>query len=211
MVLTVRLLPQSFFSLPFSTESSEIVTIISKKRGEAYIHYIHKDKRLDEWVPEDSLRRPSPEHLKIAESVILGPASSVKRKRDAGDGESGYLSGKEGGVIQMSEKAYDLEQHAKARATRNINYVVFADWRIKTWCVSDLFSYYIIQHYVHIFGLGCETGTFLLIHSMKTWMNLFFQMTRRTRVKFMDVQQIILRGQRARSTRCGYAIIVSSI
>ena len=36
--------------------STEQATILHRRPGEAYVHYVDMDKRMDEWVPEDACR-----------------------------------------------------------------------------------------------------------------------------------------------------------
>lgn len=135
----------------------------SDESGNAYVHYLNTDKRLDEWIT-DELIRPATEHE--ARIAIMGPSPSTtngiqtrKRKRDSDAAqlspttrrvsnaattqpdtikEEGTSNGAKAQPIQpreLTEEEYDIQQHRKLFSKRNFDRVVFGQWQIKTWCV----------------------------------------------------------------------------
>ena len=133
----------------------------SDESGNAYVHYLNTDKRLDEWV-SDELIRPATEHE--AKIAIMGPSSSTtngiqtrKRKRDFDAAQSSPRrvsnaattqpdATREDGAFnsaqtqptqprELTEEEYDIQQHRKLFSKRNFDRVVFGQWQIKTWWV----------------------------------------------------------------------------
>ena len=122
--------------------------VLEKRPSEYYVHYHNTDKRLDEWVPEDSVRpagadeRPDPDL-----------SSTRKRKRGSVDPEAGGSRGvsedrssvmRDGSAatpgesgITITEEEYDIEHHKQITAKRNFDKVIFGKWQIKTWCVQS--------------------------------------------------------------------------
>lgn len=116
------------------------------------MHYEHTDKRLDEWLPEDTVRivptarsnghsSPKPDdHASVSAAVPhSNGASTKKRKRSASmDATDGGGEGPDASVsrgVKMSEEEYDIEHHKQITAKRNFDKVMFGRWQIKTWCV----------------------------------------------------------------------------
>ncbi|KAI0344184.1 acyl-CoA N-acyltransferase [Trametopsis cervina] len=109
--------------------------VLERRPAEIYVHYANTDKRLDEWVPESTVRVTS----------VKGPAAKAhtqtngaakKRKRSSSPGlpdENGKGVTKE---IKMSEEEYDIEHHKQITARRNFDKVNFGKWQIKTWYFS---------------------------------------------------------------------------
>ena len=139
----------------------------SDESGNAYVHYLNTDKRLDEWVSDEFIR-PTTEHE--AKVAIMGPSSSStngiqtrKRKRDSNAAQSSPTQRRVSNAAatqpaaardedapngaetqptqprELTEEEYDIQQHRKLFSKRNFDRVVFGQWQIKTWCV--LFFY----------------------------------------------------------------------
>jgi Ca2+-dependent lipid-binding protein len=135
----------------------------SDESGNAYVHYLNTDKRLDEWVSDEFIR-PTTEHE--AKVAIMGPSSSStngiqtrKRKRDSNAAQSSPTSRRVSNAAttqptttreedasngaetqptqprEITEEEYDIQQHRKLFSKRNFDRVVFGQWQIKTWCV----------------------------------------------------------------------------
>lgn len=127
--------------------------ILQRREDEVYVHYIGTDKRMDEWVPEDSVKSLDGE---AEDRDTGGPSSSTngrKRKR-AGTNKSrassrhrsldiphdleGLGLGDEG--VPMTEEEYDIQHHKQITAQRNFDKVYFAHFQIKTWYVPHVSS-----------------------------------------------------------------------
>ena len=115
------------------------------------MHYVNRDKRLDEWVPESCVR-PAGGH-----EVVEAPnGTSRKRKRSTpGDkssrhgssarSESGGVgsgsprtepvadSASRAGASVITEEEFDIEHQKQITAKRNFEKVIFGRWQIRTW------------------------------------------------------------------------------
>jgi histone acetyltransferase HTATIP/histone acetyltransferase MYST1 len=135
----------------------------SDESGHSYVHYLNTDKRLDEWVSEELIRRTTEHEVKTATtgpsssttngiqtrkrkrgSDVAQPAPTTRRVADAANAqpdtarEEGSSNGAEIQPIQpreLTEEEYDIQQHRKLFSKRNFDKVVFGQWQIKTWCV----------------------------------------------------------------------------
>lgn len=114
------------------------------------MHYVNTDKRLDEWVPEDTCRKVP------AERTIGESSGTKKRKRRAVTAaetphvsqpasptlatsrvESPVPSETNGSVVPyeivMTEEDFDIQHHKQITAQRNFDKVHFGEWQVKTW------------------------------------------------------------------------------
>lgn len=122
---------------------SDLAHILQRRAGELYVHYLNTDKRLDEWIPEDTCK------LAKEKSEATAPTSR-KRKRGASRRSSVPISnspaagstttsnetpngGTSGDEVVMTEEDYDIQHHKQITAQRNFDKVHFGDWQIKTW------------------------------------------------------------------------------
>ncbi|KAJ6551514.1 acyl-CoA N-acyltransferase [Mycena capillaripes] len=112
----------------------QLAQIQGRREGQVYVHYVNRDKRMDEWIPESEFM-PS----------ATDSHPSRKRKRTSQDGSDdgstpdGELSATENGVertMEVSEEDYDFEHHKQITAQRNFDKVHFGDWLIRTWYFS---------------------------------------------------------------------------
>lgn len=111
------------------------------------MHYVNKDKRLDEWLPEGALQ-PSASH----EATMTSNGSARKRKRGSVEREKsagaaskaspGPSDARPGSIgpgtsvpQSITEEEYDIQHHKQITAKRNFDKVVFGRWQIKTWSV----------------------------------------------------------------------------
>ncbi|KAJ7678282.1 acyl-CoA N-acyltransferase [Mycena polygramma] len=106
--------------------------ILGRRDGQVYVHYVNRDKRMDEWIPE-------------VDFMLSATDSSQSRKRKrtsqdgSDDGSTPELSAEENGVertMVVSEEDYDFEHHKQINAQRNFDKVHFGDWQIRTWYFS---------------------------------------------------------------------------
>lgn len=131
--------------------------VLQKRPGELYIHFIGTDKRMDEWVPEDSCT--------IRETLATAPETgSRKRKRgrfnDTATTEAPSMNGlflqnsvagpsAMGGEMRniesdrvmksfLAEEELDETQHKHLTAQRNFDSVIFDEWKIRPWYVTLL-------------------------------------------------------------------------
>ena len=138
--------------------------------GEAYVHFLNTDRRLDEWVPESQLRvaeshevtepievrgkkrkRMSSRHLG-SPSVSQNGAHARGVSQD-GPGRSAHSASSDGFV---SEEDSDTGEHLRLTAKRNFDRVNFGHWQIKTWRVAFVYVYPRYRSFL-------STGTFRLI------------------------------------------------
>ncbi|KAG8899822.1 hypothetical protein FRB99_006437 [Tulasnella sp. 403] len=121
------------------------VVILDRRGEEAYIHYVNTDKRLDEWVPANTIQLVS---------APTPPASSagIKRKRshsvdDSADQSTALDNSARSSTspprAPMDHLAESKEQdqeavneHQRITAKRNFEKVIFGAWQIKTWYYS---------------------------------------------------------------------------
>ena len=135
---------------------TERANILQRRKDDVYVHYIGTDKRLDEWLPEDSVKLFGGE----AEDRDTGRSSSStngrKRKRtgrnksretprprslDIPHDLEGLGLGDEG--VPMTEEEYDIQHHKQITAQRNFDKVFFAHFQIKTWYIPRVPNLYV--------------------------------------------------------------------
>jgi hypothetical protein len=113
--------------------------VLGRTEGQAYVHYLNQDKRMDEYVPEHLVRIADAAHQgthALTHPAALGPLA------DAADGDEiahGLLAVDEEaaafgeGVVPMTEEEYDILHHKQIGARRNFDRVFFRRWEIRTW------------------------------------------------------------------------------
>ncbi|TCD71419.1 hypothetical protein EIP91_010125 [Steccherinum ochraceum] len=129
--------------------TERLALVLERRPSECYVHYHNTDKRLDEWVPESSVRVAGPDEHPEPE-----PLSTRKRKRGSVDPEVGgsrgasedrssvlrdgsaATPGESSGGAVITEEEYDIEHHKQITAKRNFDKVNFGKWQIKTWYFS---------------------------------------------------------------------------
>lgn len=133
---------------------------MQRRKGEIYVHYLNTDKRLDEWVPEDTaqLLEQQPE----ASSSSRAPTGRKrKRKQQQEPSRIGSSSpARQPSVdtavedaeplveeVAMTEEEYDIQHHKQITAQRNFDKVNFGAWQIKTWCAPSL-SFLLFLHWL---------------------------------------------------------------
>lgn len=121
--------------------------VLQRREGEFYVHYVNTDKRMDEWVPEESCR-PDGDTAQLPQAEFSN--RKRKRKRDVNYSlEPSVLNefalrgvyGENKGSpmpteIVMTEEDFDLQHHQQLRAQRNFDVVIFDVWKIKPWYYS---------------------------------------------------------------------------
>lgn len=144
MVSKVRNCSDKTVVLLKSLSFPELAHVLQRRDGEVYVHYLNTDKRMDEWVPEESCRRDGDgAHLPQAEFTNR----KRKRKRDInyslepssfngfnlrgvyGEGKGSPMPTE----IVMTEEDFDFQHHQQLRAQRNFDVVIFDVWKIKPW------------------------------------------------------------------------------
>ncbi|KZP26050.1 hypothetical protein FIBSPDRAFT_820112 [Athelia psychrophila] len=123
--------------------------VLQRRKGEIYVHYFNTDKRLDDWVPEDTV------HL-LEEQPQASSSSNVpngrKRKRKQQPGRVGSSTSpvRQDSVetaveepepeppllqedVQLTEEEFDYQKHKQMTGQRNYDKVNFGTWQIKTW------------------------------------------------------------------------------
>lgn len=137
--------------LPIGLSFSESAHILQRRDGEVYVHYVNTDKRMDEWVPEESCRCDG-DVAQLPQAEFTN--RKRKRKRDVSYNlESSVLNGfslrgvngEDKGSpmpteIVMTEEDFDLQHHQQLRAQRNFDVVIFDVWKIKPWQVINAYS-----------------------------------------------------------------------
>ncbi|KAI0063101.1 acyl-CoA N-acyltransferase [Artomyces pyxidatus] len=109
--------------------------ILEHRAGEVYVHYIDTDKRLDEWVPDTSVRALSP-------SPSPRPASRKRRRTTsptraaAPDDASTHAPETKRPAPTVDSEEFDIQHHRQITARRNFDKVNFGHWQIKTWYFS---------------------------------------------------------------------------
>jgi hypothetical protein len=122
--------------------------ILQRREGEVYVHYVNTDKRLDEWVPEKSVKLAEEDAEASSSHAING------RKRKRGENTNQLANSSPiryrsvefalddddveeiQGEVGMTEEDYDIQHHKQITAQRNFDKVNFGHWQIKTWYVA---------------------------------------------------------------------------
>jgi histone acetyltransferase MYST1 len=113
-------------------------SVLERRPDEVYVHYADTDKRLDEWVPESTIRLTDVKSSNPGPRIRTnGAGLTKKRKRST---SSAVQDGEEAKEVKLSEEEYDIEHHKQITAKRNFDKVNFGRWQIKTWCVVWLYN-----------------------------------------------------------------------
>lgn len=110
-------------------------TILERRRGQLYVHYVNQDKRLDEWVDEEDCR-PADEDPEASVST------SRKRKRRSPESSRPSSYSDDTQLVQeeepplLTEEDLDVKHHKQITAQRNFEIVHFGEYQIKTWYFS---------------------------------------------------------------------------
>ncbi|KAI0307421.1 acyl-CoA N-acyltransferase [Multifurca ochricompacta] len=106
--------------------------VLDRRPNEVFVHYLGTDKRLDEWVPADTVRESTPpRHSTSPGCHATSPprangTSSRKRRRTASPANAHDPDG--------TQPPMGLPTMASER--RNFDKVNFGSWQIKTWYFS---------------------------------------------------------------------------
>jgi len=104
--------------------------VLDRRPGEAFVHYLGTDKRLDEWVSADDIRATTPPRDSISPGHETSPprrvngASTRKRRRSASPPKAPDTR-------ETTQPPTPLPTMASTR--RNFDKVNFGTWQIKTW------------------------------------------------------------------------------
>ena len=105
-------------------------SILDRRPGEVFVHYLGTDKRLDEWVSADNIRATTPTRDSISPGRETSPprrvngTSTRKRRRSASPP-------KIHDTREATQPPPALPTMASTR--RNFDKVNFGTWQIKTW------------------------------------------------------------------------------
>jgi len=120
-----------------SLQIAEVVELDASKRR-VYVHYVAHDRRNDEWVSLDSLRQPCatpPAHKRHGGSPTSPRQQPRARKRVRHDprrkaprGGGLHSSRVDPSVAHLLEEA----RHKKT-AVKNVEAVIFSEWRLEPW------------------------------------------------------------------------------
>ena len=119
---------------------SESAHVLQRRDGEVYVHYVNTDKRMDEWVPEESCRRDgdvaplsieSTNRKRKHKSYSLEPSAlnGFALRSAYGENKGSHMPTE----IVMTEEDFDLQHHQQLRAQRNFDVIIFDVWKIKPW------------------------------------------------------------------------------
>jgi histone acetyltransferase MYST1 len=98
--------------------------VLARTEGQAYVHYLHQDKRMDGYVPVGCVR--------LADAAQQGAAELDDEL--AVDAEEAAVFG-DAAAGTLTEEEYDILHHKQIGARRNFDNVYFRTWEIRTWCV----------------------------------------------------------------------------
>lgn len=112
------------------------------------MHYVNKDKRLDEWISESDFRLTDTTEDDRGE-IEIQPGTSMagtrKRKRERTPSAAISISPDRENMspaagpslsvdeVVMTEEDFDIQHHKQITAQRNFDKVIFNQWQIKTW------------------------------------------------------------------------------
>ena len=111
----------------------EYATILERREGQVYVHYVNQDKRLDEWVDETDCEPVDKDSERDA-------PTSRKRKRRVFESSRPVSCDTQlalGGEPSIIIEDLDLKQHKQITAQRNFETVHFGNYQIKTWYVRS--------------------------------------------------------------------------
>ena len=106
--------------------------ILDRRPGQVFVHYIGTDKRLDEWVPADTVRATTPPRDSLSPVCDAAPSRRVngtsarKRRRSLS-----LANAHDQDALDTTQPSAALPTMASTR--RNFDKVNFGPWQIKTW------------------------------------------------------------------------------
>ena len=127
---------------------ADLAQILQRREGEVYVHYVDKDKRLDEWIPDEEVTPIDNTEANGEIDTHAGP--SRRRKRDTHPSSNPATpppthkapsptsveperDDDETAEVVMTEEDFDFQHHKQITAHRNFDKVNFGHWQIKTW------------------------------------------------------------------------------
>ncbi|KAF8060843.1 acyl-CoA N-acyltransferase, partial [Lyophyllum atratum] len=124
----------------------------SRREKEVYVHYVNTDKRMDEWVPNDTVTLAAPPPLPAPSANGIEPSKKRKRGRPPREysarpspvppaahpsrSAAAAASSPDAATVAMTEEEYDIQHHKQITAQRNFDKVHFGEWQVKTWYFS---------------------------------------------------------------------------
>ena len=113
------------------TDIPEYASILQRREGQVYVHYIDQDKRLDEWVDETDCKP-------VDKDMEKNVPTSRKRKRCMLESSRPSLCDIQlAPDRELSAEDLDIKQHKQITAQRNFETVHFGNYQIKTWYVCS--------------------------------------------------------------------------
>ena len=106
--------------------------ILDRRPGQVFVHYIGTDKRLDEWVPADTVRAKTPPRDSLSPGHDATPSrrvngTSTRKRRRSPSLANAHVPD----ALDTTQPPATLPTMASAR--RNFDKVNFGPWQIKTW------------------------------------------------------------------------------
>ncbi|KAF9556339.1 acyl-CoA N-acyltransferase [Agrocybe pediades] len=109
-------------------------TILTRRGGDAYVHYLDTDKRMDEWVPQSACT------LVEFSGKRPGEGSSSNAAGADTDHSMPYEDYPESSrtpqEVVLTEEEFDLRHHQQLHSQKNFDIVIFDTWKIKPWYFS---------------------------------------------------------------------------
>jgi len=113
------------------TDIPEYASILQRREGQVYVHYIDQDKRLDEWVDETDCKPVD----KDTEKNV--PTSRKRKRRTLEPSRPSLCDIQLAPDRELSAEDLDIKQHKQITAQRNFETVHFGNYQIKTWYVCS--------------------------------------------------------------------------
>ncbi|KDR68729.1 hypothetical protein GALMADRAFT_256551 [Galerina marginata CBS 339.88] len=137
-------------------------TIMHRRPGEVYVHYVDTDKRMDEWLSEEFCTMhemplpppppppPAPEKKKKRGGKLprnrpsepTNPEASSSNTASVPPPDLGEPMQEDGEGAQapaevvLTEEEFDLRHHQQLHSQKNFDIVIFDAWKIKPWYFS---------------------------------------------------------------------------
>ena len=113
------------------TDIPEYASILQRREGQVYVHYIDQDKRLDEWVDETDCKAVDKDMEKNV------PTSRKRKRRMLESSRPSLCDIQLAPDRELSAEDLDIKQHKQITAQRNFETVHFGNYQIKTWYVCS--------------------------------------------------------------------------
>lgn len=129
------------------TKRVEYATVLERRQGQAYVHYINQDKRLDEWVDEADCRPADDvleENATVQRTRRRRTTPMFSRQGSYSD-DAQPLHEEDGPPV--TEEEIDIKHHKQITAQRNFETVHFGKYQIKTWFVSSCYVGTVLMTY----------------------------------------------------------------